>query len=369
MCKRIIWFGVFVILAILSFASNLAAAANNGQPESYPIALTPPDGWVVSQNNLGMSLVIQHPMERPDGRLKATFYRPNITVTVHHKPRFVDKAGAMEFITELRKRYSDMGMESADIQPEYTFFDYKGQDKGLVVYAIVNINDIKITQMHVLISGAEKSAILTYSDLTERFGKDEALFNSVWSSILTARLEGDQPHRYSKLIQNGVLGLIVLILLIIIVSLRQASVKKMTALDGGLADEGSVKGQADDETDDDESEIAEAVVIDESDDIDDEKPAKKIKAKAKKVKPEKIRPKKKKAAFMDDDDDIVEDVVAESDDFEDTKPASKPDSGFEECSKATPCFDDFDGFDDFGDEVGEPAKAADKIKKTGTSSF
>ena len=112
-CIAMLFFGLMP-------GSFVTLAADTGRTvtlEPYGITITPPQGWDVRKNYLGMSLVMQHPAERPEKiEAKQTFFRPNVTMTILKHSTYMDDKGAEEISGFLGKQYEKLGFKQTFIQ-------------------------------------------------------------------------------------------------------------------------------------------------------------------------------------------------------------------------------------------------------------
>ena len=209
--RKVLW-GFVAVFVWLPFEGSLALADEGGTEkiiaiDPYGISITPPAGWIVRNNWLGMSLVMQHPVERAEHKdAQKTFFRPNITMTVLQRPTYMDEKGAEEISILLSKQYEKQGIKQSSVQKKTEFFAYRNHERGIVLYSNAILNDIPVTQLHVVISGSKTTAVLTYSDLTERFDSDKGYLSMAYASMTSINVEGSAPSRYEGFMHYGVVG-------------------------------------------------------------------------------------------------------------------------------------------------------------------
>lgn len=172
--------------------------------ESLGVKITPPKGWEVTTNTGSLSVVMREPkVEAPD--YEKPKYQRNITLATRHQASPIDEKRAQELKEEMTKTFSQDGMVSNFQIIEHKFFNYRGQNDGLLVYSSLSIGEYPMMQMHVLVSGGEKQFLMTYTDLAERFSdsKDGA-FEAAWSSIVSIEVSGETPNRENEYLRYGI---------------------------------------------------------------------------------------------------------------------------------------------------------------------
>ena len=160
--------------------------------------ITPPIGWEVLTNYNNLSLIMREPArestqphstkETPNqsnnivnkSNIK---YKRNITVATIHHPSAIDEKRAQQLIKELMNTFGKDSLIKNYNVLEYKFFDFKSKKDGILVYSVFEINDIKMMQMNVLVSGATKQYLLTYTDIAENFSTSEH-FNISCNAII-----------------------------------------------------------------------------------------------------------------------------------------------------------------------------------------
>jgi hypothetical protein len=165
---------------------------------AHEVSLTPPVGWQILPDYLGKSLVVQVPEFKPEDESKPKFQR-NITVAVQHESSPIDDMR----VEDLRKQLTDSfgkGRDSFALSPDHKFFDYKGKNDGIIIYSFFDSGEFPLTQMHVFVSGSEKSVLLTYTDLTEGF---EERMTDAWNAMISVNVAGEAPKRFESLKEIG----------------------------------------------------------------------------------------------------------------------------------------------------------------------
>ena len=126
------------------------------------IAITPPVGWEVLQKSSGLSLVMQE--QRPDNKkpdYSKPIYQRNITVAAMHTASPIDEKRAEQLKADLMKTFSGDGVVKDYQILEHKFFNYRGQNDGLLIYASMTLGEFRMMQINVLVSGAEKQFLMT----------------------------------------------------------------------------------------------------------------------------------------------------------------------------------------------------------------
>lgn len=166
------------------------------------VSISPPVGWEILPNHMGKSLVLQSPKQisddaadvNKDGKLEQlseVIFQPNITIAVRHEAVPIDQYQAESLQRSLKEAFGAKN-DSFVTSPDYKFFDFKGKKDGLISYSFLELNGFPMTQMHVLVSGSNKSVLLTYTDLSEGF---EQRMEAIWPNISSIQVEGLAPSR------------------------------------------------------------------------------------------------------------------------------------------------------------------------------
>lgn len=240
---------IFVVIINLIISSNLISQNNLQQNTNQSLTIkdqsqqfisdgseinlphlgfkiTPPVGWEVLINHNNLSLILREPNEKSiqphstnetpnqfnniTNRSKIK-YKPNITMATIHHPSAIDKKRAQQLIKELMNTYGKNSLIKNYNILEYKFFDFKSKKDGILVYSMFDINDIKMMQMHVLVSGSTKQYLLTYTDIAETFSTSEH-FNLAWNAIISMNVIGNPPKRYQNYVYYAGIAIIGLIL-------------------------------------------------------------------------------------------------------------------------------------------------------------
>lgn len=171
--------------------------------QSLGLTVTPPVGWEVSTMTGSLSAVMREPRIEAPSYDKPKYQR-NITLATVHKASPIDEKRASELKDEMTKTFgADALVEDFQII-EHKFFNYRGQNDGLLVYSSLKVSGYPMMQMHVLVSGQAKQFLMTYTDLAERFSdKNDGSFDKAWSTIVSAEVTGATPNRYDSYMRYG----------------------------------------------------------------------------------------------------------------------------------------------------------------------
>lgn len=201
--------------------------------DSLGISVAPPSGWDVSTGEMGLSILIEAPklskIERKEKqKKKEPTYRKNITIAAMHSAAPIDAKEAGILTEKIVSEFSKLaGVENYETQGPVSFFNYKKKDDGMILYTSFVMNDIPMSQMHVIVSGEGNRFLLTYTDMTSTFQSDEESFAKAWETISTIEVDGDAPIRYEDLKLYGSIGLGVLIFFsILLIIKRKRSLEK-----------------------------------------------------------------------------------------------------------------------------------------------
>lgn len=176
---------------------------------AHEVGITPPAGWQILPDYLGKSLVVQVPEFKPEDESKPKFQR-NITVAVLHEASPIDEMRVEDLRKQLTESFGK-GRDSFALAPDHKFFDYKGKNDGIIIYSFFESGEFPLTQMHVFVSGSEKSVLLTYTDLTDGF---EERMTDAWNAMISVDVAGEAPKRFEAFKEIGA-GIFVFFLLVL----------------------------------------------------------------------------------------------------------------------------------------------------------
>jgi len=227
---------------VLSFVSD-------GEPvkiNDLNISITPPQGWQVSQAPAGMSLVMHQPYPKNQApAYDSPKFRRNITVVTKHTPTPIDAKAAERLVHDLSAAMKEDAVAKEFQVLEHKFFNYRGENDGIVLYSSLILRDTPMMQMHVLISGSEQQFLLTYTDMADDFTSNQDAFQTAWNTINSIEVQGVAPIRYRQLMQYGGLGFAGLLLAYIFWMLAKRRGNEYAALANKIYED---DGQWEDET-------------------------------------------------------------------------------------------------------------------------
>ena len=220
---------------------------SDGQPfsmEELGFAITPPAAWEVSTYESTMSLVMREPKDNAPSYDKPKYQR-NITVTASSNASPIDEKRAIELEASMTKRAEGDASIAQFKVIEHKFFNFRGENDGLLVYSSMDLGEYKMMQMHVLVSGQEKQFLMTYTDLADRFSDQaDQNFAKAWSSMVSVAVKGETPNRQEQMIRYGSIAGGAFFLLLVGFTLRRRAVKKRYANEGdSFEDFDSVNGE------------------------------------------------------------------------------------------------------------------------------
>ncbi len=229
-----------VLSSPVALAQNEAKIAD-GQAialDQMDVSITPPKGWEYRAPYLGKALVAQIPAG-PVVYGKTTYQR-NITVAMIQEPRPIDLTEEAELVKKLQAEFGKAAGVSEFQVVEHRLTDYRGKKDAILVYTHFLLNGTPMSQMNIFVSGVEKAALLTYTDLADEFQKNEEAMNQAWNAIMSIELKGVPPQRFAELypILAGV-ALLTLALFCFVVLRRRAARRMLEGAEGGLYDDES----------------------------------------------------------------------------------------------------------------------------------
>jgi hypothetical protein len=225
--------GTFALGLALGF-SNIALGEETSTPgnpisdgsaltiKDYNIKITPPLGWEMITDASNLSLILQEPKAAPvAGDYVNPTYQRNLTVAVIHEASPIDAQRADALEAQLNGSFGKNALISDFKVTERKFFDYRGKNDGILMYATMSIGGFAMTQMHVLVSGTEKQVLMTYTDLASEFSKTGGGFDKAWSTISSIDVPGVAPNRYLNKIIYGSSGASLFALLALALFIRR----------------------------------------------------------------------------------------------------------------------------------------------------
>lgn len=163
-------------------------------------SLMPISGWQVEPRGAGMALVMKEVVKQ-DPKAAVDYSQPlfarNISVMTMNEPSPIDEARAASFEEQyLKMATRDGAMKDLQITG-HKFFNYKGENDGLVFFAQHSANGFQMMQMIILVSGDAKQYLLTYTDLASRFSNQDS-YDAAWKSMTSVIVPGVAPKRYYR---------------------------------------------------------------------------------------------------------------------------------------------------------------------------
>ncbi len=194
--------------------------------EELGFKISPIAGWEVNTYTGNLSFVMKEPEDKNPAYDKAK-YRRNVTVAVLQKASPIDERRATELEAQLVKQFGEDGSVANYQIIEHKFFNYRGENDGLLVYGAYELGEYRMMQMNVLVSGGEKQFLTTYTDMADRFSdQTDPMFGLAWSSMVSIEVAGATPTRTNELIRYGSLASGALLLLLTALLLRRRASKR-----------------------------------------------------------------------------------------------------------------------------------------------
>ena len=242
-----------LVAALVALKSHVAFGA-----ETPDIKITAPAGWEVTQGMAGASLVMQEPQAdmgaiekaaAKTGQVQTTFRR-NITVAAIRKGSPIDEQRATGLKAELEKRFGQSaGVRDYQVT-EHKFFNYRGKNDGLVMYSSLVLSNVPVMQMHILVSGAEKQYLLTYTDLASSItNANNPAFEAAWNSMVSVEVEGATPQRFGEkemAMAGSAGGIVILLAYLVIRRFTRAGRNPVREADMMLAEEAGATNKSSD---------------------------------------------------------------------------------------------------------------------------
>ncbi len=222
----------------VAIAQNLAKIAD-GQAvsvENMDVSITPPKGWEYRAPYLGKALVAQVPAG-PVVYGKTTYQR-NITLALIQEARPIDATEQGELVKKLQAEFGKAAGVSEFQVLEHRLTDYRGKKDAILVYTHFLLNGTPMSQMNIFVSGAERAALLTYTDLADEFQKNEEAMAQAWNAIMSIELKGVPPQRFAEFYPVlGGMGMLALALFCFVILRRRAARRMLEGAEGGLYDD------------------------------------------------------------------------------------------------------------------------------------
>lgn len=204
-----------------------------------------PKDWNIIKSNNRTSIVIQKPQEKmAENDFETTYYQKNMTIAEMNHPSPIDYQEMVILKRELMRNFSRLpGVTDYRVTSTEGVQDFQNT-KGILLYSSFFLNQNPMTQLNLLISGANKSYLISFVDLSENFDTD---FESVWASLNTIKVEGEAPYRYQNIV---VVFAIISVLLIFFVLFIYWNNKRIVK--DYLGDDYHLTADEDDPTEDEE---------------------------------------------------------------------------------------------------------------------
>ena len=184
------------------------------------LKITPPLGWAVQYNTSGNSLVFQAPEK------KGSLFQRTIQVRFQKDPIPIDEYTMSQYADVIVEKLakSSAAVEGYHIRNSL-IIDMNDESKGILYYTGYKHDSIPMMQMHILISSATASFILSYTDLASNFEKEDSQnLDEAYSSMISAELDSPAPTQFSFIVKCAI-GLGILIFLIVVFRLVRNSSK------------------------------------------------------------------------------------------------------------------------------------------------
>jgi|GEM_PF-6870724 hypothetical protein len=231
------WIPTLALIATIGLQSRIALAETPGARISdgsaihlkdFDVSITPPAGWEIFENHRGKTLVAQPIVKaEPIRDYSKPLYTRNLTLAISHQPRPMDELSAQELRAKLEKDFGQAAGVSGFQVVEHRFIDHRAKADALLVYTAFQYNAIPMSQMHIVMSGAKNSVLLTYTDLADEFQKNEAAMNLAWSAMMSVDMIGQAPERYEGVIQAAAGLGVVLVAGGMLLLLRRRAAKRL----------------------------------------------------------------------------------------------------------------------------------------------
>lgn len=203
-------------------------------------SITPIKGWMVEPKSSGMALVMKEvlaPVADAQKDYTQPIFARNITVMTINEAAPIDEERAKMFKEDFLKMAAKQG-SMRDLQfTSQKFFNFKGENDGLVFFTQHTSNGFTMMQMHVLVSGESKQYLLTYNDLASRFSTTET-YDAAWKAMNSIDVQGVAPKRYARELRVGGMALAGFLMLVLPFSFARAmSRRRLNRLSASLQDE------------------------------------------------------------------------------------------------------------------------------------
>ena len=164
-------------------------------------SISPIKGWMVEPNGSGVSVVMKEVLPPAPAGAHKDYSQPifarNITVMTINEGSPIDEQRAAEFKENFLKMAAKQG-SMPDLQfTSQKFFNFKGENDGLVFFTQHTSNGFTMMQMHVLVSGESRQYLMTYNDLASRFSNQET-YDQAWKTMTSIDVQGVPPVRYMR---------------------------------------------------------------------------------------------------------------------------------------------------------------------------
>ena len=110
---------------------------------------------------------------------------------------------------------------------EQKLIDLHGKQDAYLIYTSMQHKDMKMRQMHILMAGANKQVLSTYTDLSDSFEKDQISMELAWNTMTAYPLEGTPVYRYQNYVNYAPIGTTLLVALLVLVIIKRIREKNV----------------------------------------------------------------------------------------------------------------------------------------------
>jgi hypothetical protein len=176
--------------------------------------IVPPIGWEVTRNIPGTTFLFQGPKIQP--KPGETTYQSNIRI-MSLDPEPMDEAS--------KEKYTKLILDNSSKLSGVTAYNLRSAEKvtlssglpGYLYYTEFTLNTTPMMQMHVLVSSAKNSYLMTYTDLASVFELENSpALTTAYTSMQSVKLASKPVDRFAQIYvaAGGVIAILLLSLIV-----------------------------------------------------------------------------------------------------------------------------------------------------------
>lgn len=170
----------------------------DGNPINFSelgIRMTVPSGWQILPLKEGKSLILRESKSSRTPRDEKEAFHRQISASLTYETVAIDEQQIARLRAELLASYADEDQSTVQISDDMKFFNYRGENDGIIAYSFQKKDGLSLTHMHILLSGDMNRVLLTSTEMTEQF---DANMEQAWNAMTSIEITGPAPDFVAK---------------------------------------------------------------------------------------------------------------------------------------------------------------------------